>query len=149
VPADVDPPALARLLDFSERPRTNDWSLRAALVRYAQPEPQRVNDLLDLVRRTEAALGTHRAQFERDGEQLWSALERGGDAGPDTPVVGVLRVARELDHLGDTLAEWAVDISGDRPDEEVDTVIDDVAQQLDVLGVPQDERPPPPRRNRG
>jgi hypothetical protein len=148
VPADPDPPALARLLDFSERPRTNDWSLRAALVRYAQPQPQRVNDLLDLVRRTEFALGEHRALFEREGEQLWSALEDGGSAASDAQVVGILRVARELDHLGDILAAWAVDISGVRPDAEVDSVIDDVAQQLDVLGVPQQERPPGPR-NRG
>ena len=148
MPADVDPPALARLIDFAERPRTNDWSLRAALVRYAQPEPQRVNDLLDLVRRTEWALGEQRARFEREGERLWSALEDGEAVASDAPAIGILRVASELDRLGDVLAAWAVDISGTRPDAEVDNVIDDVAQQLDVLGVPQQERPPGPR-NRG
>src|SRR4051812_20517497 len=142
VPAEVEPPALALLIDFSERPRTNDWSLRAALVRYAQPQPQRVNDLLDLVRRTEFALNEHRALVERDGERLWSALEHGGSAESDGHVVALLRVARELDRLGDVLAAWAGDISRTRPDAEVDTVIDDVAQQLEVLGVPQQERPP-------
>ena len=60
VPADIEPPELARLLDFAERPRTQDWSLRAALVRYAQPRPQSVSDLLDLVRRLEAALAATR-----------------------------------------------------------------------------------------
>jgi hypothetical protein len=59
-----------------------------------------------------------------------------------------LRIARELDELGDTLAGWAVDIRGPRPDDAVDEVIDNAAQQLDALGVPQQERPPGPR-NRG
>jgi len=145
VPADIDPPALARLIDFSERPRTNNWSMRAALVRYAQPQPQRVSDLLDLVRRTEWALGKHRALLSRDGERLWAELEQGGPTGPDAQVLGLLRVARELDHLGDVLATWAVDISTTRPDDEVDRVIDDVEQQLDGLGVPHEERGPPPR----
>jgi hypothetical protein len=122
--------------------------MRAALVRYAQPQPQRVNDLFDLVRRTEGALGKHRALFEREGQRLWSALEQGGSDASDAQVVGILRVARELDRLGDVLAAWAVDISGIRPDAEVDRVIGDVAQQLDVLGVPHQERPTT-RRNRG
>jgi hypothetical protein len=142
---DVAPPELARLLDFAERPRVDDWSLRAALVRYAQPQPQRVNDLLDLVRRTEWALGKQGKRFERDGERLWSALEGGGPTGDDAQVVGLLRVARELDRLGDALATWAVDISRARPDDDVDRVMDDVEQQLDALGVPREERPPPPR----
>jgi hypothetical protein len=148
VPADVDPPQLARLLDFSERPRVEDWSLRAALVRYAQPQPQRVNDLLELVRRTEAALGKQRGVLERDGERLWTALGDGESSAADAYVLGLLRVAREIDRLGDALAGWAVDISGPRPDADVDRVIEEVAQQLDVLGVPVEERPPGPR-NRG
>ena len=148
MPAELDPPELARLVDFSERSRTNDWSLRAALVRYAQPEPQRVNDLLDVVRRTEFALSKHRARLERAGAQLWAALEHGDGDADDADVLGLLRVAREIDRLGEVLAQWAVDINQPRPDEEVDTVIDDVGNQLDVLGVPQQERPPGPR-NRG
>jgi hypothetical protein len=107
-----------------------------------------VNDLLDLVRRTEFALGEHRALFEREGERIWSALEDGDSSAADAQVLGILRIAKELDRVGDVLAAWAVDISGIRPDAEVDNVIDDVAQQLDVLGVPQQERPPGPR-NRG
>jgi hypothetical protein len=148
VPAALDPPELDRLVDFSERPRTNDWSLRAALVRYAQPQPKQVSDLLDLVRRTEGALGRERARLEQDGPQLWAALEGGGTTDSDSPVVGLLRVARAFDELGDDLAEWATDISRPRPDAEVEEVIDEVAQQLDVLGVPREERPPGPR-NRG
>jgi hypothetical protein len=146
MPADLEPPALARLVDFAERPRIENWSLRASLVRYAQPEPQRVNDILDLVRRVEWALGKQSSALARHGPEVWDALE-GGAAGDGELelVVGVLRVARELDELGDTLAAWAVDIRGARPDAAVDGVIADVAQRLDALGIPREERPPPAR----
>jgi hypothetical protein len=147
VPAEISPPELARLIDFSERPRVEDWSLRAALVRYAQPEPQRVEDLLVLVRRTDAALSKQQKRIERDGAALWSALQGDGPA-PDASLVGLLRVAQAFDELGDTLAEWALDISRPRPNDDVDEVIDEVGPQLDALGVPREERPPGPR-NRG
>jgi hypothetical protein len=144
MPADIDPPALARLVDFTERPRVEDWSLRAALVRYAQPEPQRVNDILDLVRRVEWALGKQSSVLARHGQEVWDALERGaGGSGELEFVVDLLRIAQELDGLGDTLAAWAVDIRGPRPDAAVDAVVAGVAQRLDALGVPREERPPP------
>jgi len=146
--AEIEPQALAALVDFAERPRVDDWSLRAALVRYAQPEPQRVNDLLDLVRRTEWALGKQAAVLARDGEDLWAALETGKPSGADAKLVDLLRAARELDGLGDVLATWAVDRAGPQPDDEVDKVIAAVAARLDTLGVPHQERPPG-SRNRG
>jgi hypothetical protein len=148
MPAEIEPEALAALVDFAERPRVDDWSLRAALVRYAQPEPQRVNDLLDLVRRTEWALDKQGRVLARDGEDLWAALESRSGSGVDTNLVDLLRAARELDRLGDVLAAWAVDRSDPQPDDAVDRVIADVAQRLDELGVPHQERPPGPR-NRG
>jgi hypothetical protein len=145
VPADIEPAALARLVDFAERPRMQDWSLRAALVRYAQPQPQRVNDLLDLVRRAEWALGQHAAVLQRDGAALWDALD--GDTLPSDEeharIVKLLRVVTELDRIGDVLADWAVDISGERPDAAVDAAIEDVGTRLDALGVPHEERSPP------
>ena len=147
MPAEIEPPELARLVDFAERPRTRDWSLRSALVRYAQPEPQRVNDVLELVRRVDAALGNNAAALGRDGPALWDALEHDG-AEPDAYVVGVLRAANELDALGEVLATWAIDRAGDRPNADVDRVVADVAERLDALGVPREERPPGPR-NRG
>jgi hypothetical protein len=148
VPVDIEPPALARLVEYAERPRTQDWSLRAALVRYAQPQPQRVDDLLDLVRRTDFALGQHAALLQRDGAALWDALE-GGTVPSDernAHVVELLRVAMELDRIGDVLAGWAVDISGDRPDAAVDAAIEKIGTRLDELGVPHEERTPPRRR---
>ncbi len=146
--AAIEPVELARIVDFSERPRNDAWSLRAALVRYAQPEPQRVNDLLDLVRRTESALAAHANDIARDGPALWHALAGEHDAHVDAQLVGVLRVAQTLDHLGDVLAAWAVERAGPPPDAAVDDVIAEVGVQLERLGVPQQERPPG-RRNRG
>jgi hypothetical protein len=142
--AEIEPRALAELVDFAERSRVDDWSLRSALVRYAQPEPQRVNDILDLVRRIDVALGKQSATLARDGEDLWAALENGASS----ELVDLLRAAQELDGLGDVLATWAVDRAGARPDAEVDRVTAEVAQRLEALGVPQQERPPGPR-NRG
>jgi hypothetical protein len=148
VPSEIAPAALARLLDFAERPRVQDWSLRAALVRY--PQPQRVNDVLDCVRRLEWALGRQTAVLERDGPNLWAALTHDAtDGESDAHVVGLLRAAQELDRLGDVLATWAVDVSRERPDAEVDLVVASVARQLDVLDVPREERRParPPSRS--
>jgi hypothetical protein len=147
VPAEIEPPELARLLDFAERPRTDDWSLRSALVRYAQPQPQRVNDILDLVRRTEWALGKHTARIEQEGPALWKALD-GVGGGDDDQLLGLLRVAQGLDGLSDVLADWAVDRASPRPDSEVDQVLARVGAQLDALGVPHEERQPPPGRGR-
>jgi hypothetical protein len=149
MPAEVAPPELARLLDFSERPRAAGWSLRAALCRYAQPQPERVSAVLDLVRRIEFALHPHSDVIERDGPELWTAAESGdGSAGADPFVTGLLRAMLQLDELGDTLAAWAVDRAGERPDAAVDAATTDVARQLEELGVPHEERPArPPRRS--
>jgi hypothetical protein len=148
VPAEIEPPALAQLVDFAERPHVDDWSLRAALVRYAQPQPQRVNDVLDLVRRLEWALGQHGSLLQREGTALWQALEDGTT--PDDArlahVVELLGVAEAIDRLGDVLAGWAVDISGERPDAAVDAAIAEIGTRLDALGVPHEQRSPPPRQ---
>lgn len=143
---EIEPPQLARLIDFAERPRTGDWSLRAALVRYAQPEPQRAHRILQLVRRIEWALRPHRKAIERAGQEIWSALQGQADpAGPDADVVALLRPTAELDGLGDILAVWAVDLAGERPDAAVDAVTEAVAGRLDDLGVPREEPRPPGR----
>ncbi|MEY2571489.1 MAG: hypothetical protein QOE63_1839, partial [Acidimicrobiaceae bacterium] len=77
MPAEVKPAALALLIDFAERPRTDDWSLRSALVRYAQPQPALVSDVLDDVRRLDWAIQPHAKLLEREGPQVWQALETG------------------------------------------------------------------------
>jgi hypothetical protein len=62
-PADGLPPA-PRLVDYAESGREGDWSLRSALVRFAQPEPVRAGAVLELVRRTDGALKGHRRRLE-------------------------------------------------------------------------------------
>lgn len=148
VVADVEPPELAQLLDFAERPHAENWSLRAALTRYAQPQPQRVEDLLEIVRRIQAALGAQHATFLRDGGEIWDALAHDAAPGDHATLVELLVAAREIDWLGDALAEWAIDINRPRPDAAVDTVIAEVTVELDRLGIAREERVPP-RRSRG
>jgi hypothetical protein len=141
---DIRPPELLALIDLSERPREQHWSLRAALTRYAQPQPQRVSDLLDLVRRIEFALPDEADLLEADGPQLWRAVHDGGEV-PDAAgrALGLLRAMAEIDGLGDELARWAADTSRERPDAAVDAVIAEVKQRLTELGVPEQERRPP------
>lgn len=140
----IEPPELSRLVDFAERPRAQDWSLRAALVRYAQPQPQRVEALLEVIRRIDFALARNNKTFEREGAAIWQALADGSSEG----IVPLLRVAADVDRLGDGLVAWAIDRDGPSPDEEVDRVTADTSARLDALGIPREERPPGPR-NRG
>jgi hypothetical protein len=149
VPPEPEPPELARLLAFAERSRAGDWSLRSALVRYAQANPVRVSQVLELVRRIEAGLHPHARLLADEGPDIWRALETGAVPAPRALVVGLLGAAAELDHLADLLAVWAVDRATYRPDAEVDAVVRDVTKRLDDLGVAREERQgPPPRRRR-
>jgi hypothetical protein len=153
VPAEIEPPELARLVDVAECPRVEDWSLRSALVRYAQPQPGRASVILQLVRRIDGAVHPQAKVLRVEGPTIWAALRDGGGpaTGPAGFVVAVLRVSLLLDGLGDALAGWAVDPSAPRPDDEVDTVTAEVARRLDALGVPDErDRPIPPGvRRRG
>ncbi len=146
VAADIQPPELSVLIDFAERPRVGDWSLRAALTRYAQPQPQRVSDVLDLVRRIEFALGSYRQAIEGDGPELWRAVQASDGTPTPDRLVGMLLAMVELDRLGDVLAAWAADPTRERPDEAIDVVRADVSRRLDELGIPREERQPPTRR---
>ena len=147
VAVEVEPPELALLLDAAERPRAGDWSLRAALTRYAQPQPQRASDVIELLRRAEAALKPHQKRLEQDGPAIWSAVSSDAaddTAGDDAFLVGVLRALGELDALADTLAAWAVDRRDARPDAAVDRTVAAVTRRFDELGVPREERTGPP-----
>ncbi len=147
--AEVEPPELARLLDFAERPRVGDWSLRSALTRYAQPQPQRVSDVLELVRWLEFALRPQLKAVERDGAAYCQALQSGDGSRPE-PVLELLRQMAELDRLGDVLAAWADDPHGtEPPDAAVDAVTSAVGGRMTELGVPREERQRPPRTSRG
>ena len=127
----VEPPELARLADLSEWPRNEGWSLRAALTRYAQPQPARAADVLQVVRRLDAVLHAQRRVLEREGPAVWAAVEA-GEAGP---LPDLLRAMAPLDRLADRLTEWAPERAGDRPDHEVDTTVAQVTATLDRVGV--------------
>lgn len=101
--AEIQPPELAQLVDFAERPRRDDWSLRAALTRYAQPEPKRVGDLLEVVRWVEYGLRPHLKAIQRDGPSLWQQFRGGGGGDASDAIVGLLQLVAELDRLGDVL----------------------------------------------
>lgn len=143
--ADIRPPELAELLDVAERPRAGGWSLRSALVRYAQSNPVRVSQVMEHVRRIEAALHPHAKLLVADGPALCAAASSGApdDDSPDARVVGLLRASLVLDEVADALAVWADDRSTDRPDAAVDAAVAEVARRLDELGIPHEERPPP------
>jgi hypothetical protein len=148
VPAEIQPVELGRVVDFAERSRVGDWSLRSALVRYAEGEPVRVSQVIEQVRRLETALHALRKRLEHHGPQLWAAVEGQPADVDEAKVVDLLRAAIELDRLGDTLATWAEDRAGRRPDDDVDRVTAEVARRLDDLGLPREE-PPPRRSGRG
>lgn len=148
MPAEVEPAELAALLDYQERPRVDDWSLRAALTRYAQPQPQRVGDLLEVVRRIEFALGSYRKTVEADGPELWRALQAGRGRADDR-LLGMLQAMADLDEVGDQLSVWADDPTKERPDAAIDAVVAHVTERLDELGIPQEERQPDTARRRG
>ena len=142
MPAEIKPVELAQIVDFAERSRVGDWSLRSALVRYAEGEPERVSRVLESVRRLDAALHPHRKALERRGPELWSAVDGGASDSDDAPLLDLLRVAVELDRLGNAMAEWADDRTGPRPDDTVDDIASVVASRLDELGVVREEQPP-------
>ena len=145
---EVSPPELAQLIDVSERPRAGNWSLRAALTRYGQPQPQRTHDLIEVLRRIDVAVRNALPALGEHGVALWQALENGAAPADDAaPFVELLLVIRDIDSVGNTLAEWANDTLLPRPDTEIDAVAADASRRLDALGVPREEDRPP--RGRG
>lgn len=143
---DLEPPELAALVEVAERPRAGDWSLRAALVRYAQFRPGLVRDLIEVVRRIELVLHAHARLLAREGPAVWAALTDGttppGELGA---VVEVLRVAQGIDDLAETVVAWAQHRAGDLPDAAVVAATRAAAERLDALGVPREERTRPRR----
>ena len=118
----------AQLVAYAEVGRVDDWSLRSALVRFAQPEPERAAALLRVVRRLDQVLPHH-------------------DRSPHPDEL--LELAAELGRLADALAAWAVDVAAPPPVAAVDEATARVWARLDELGVPEEVSPGPPRRGRG
>lgn len=145
------------LHEYVERLHPGGWSMRAALVRYAQPEPVRAAEVLELTRRADSGLHEVSRRIEREPRlsDLARALDRFGHDYPAvldaylheadplddeaTSVVPVLAVAAALDDLGRVVAAWAVDAAGERPDDTIDEVSTRATARLDALGVERQE----------
>lgn len=152
MPVEIQPPELAELLDVAERPRTGGWSLRSALVRYAEGNPVRVSQVIELVRRIEAGLHPHAKQLAADGPALWAAATTSAtvDGSAAAQAVGLLQVSRQLDELAEALAAWADDRHGaERPDAAVDATVADIGARLDDLGIPREDPEQRRPRSRG
>lgn len=98
------------LLNFAELARSDDWSLRSALVRAAQPEPVRAAAVLELVRRCEGALHPLAGEIERntvmcdrrlsaasvvETDGAWTLTER-IEPYPDARVADIARLLRDF-----------------------------------------------------
>ncbi|WP_436795823.1 hypothetical protein [Actinospongicola halichondriae] len=128
----------ACLADYAERARVGDWSLRSALVRYAQRAPVAASAVLELIRRTDAALHPFRRSLDSSPVREIAADDDGGPG-----VVDLLRVAAVLDELADLLVGWANDRSAHEvPTEAVDALAGRAFQMLAALEVPRETRPP-------
>lgn len=105
-PAAPDPER--SLVNYAESPRRDDWTLRSALVRLAQPEPERVAVALELIRRCDGALHPLVRALERNTVNSDPALrltaltvdaasvDRPGEgARPDCRAADLARLARE------------------------------------------------------
>lgn len=152
--AALEPARLADLVDLAERPRVEGWSLRAALCRYAQPQPERAGALLSVLRRVEAELGQHLAELRSHGPELMEQAQQVGSspaaAGEDLPLlVGLLALAAEIDEVATAIATWSVDRSGARPDIAIDEITSRAATRLAQLGVAEEAPPPRGSRSRG
>jgi len=124
----TDLPDGHRLVDYAESSRTDDWSLRSALVRFAQPEPTRAGAVLELIRRTDGALKPHRRRletatapthpglapdlFEDDGGAL--AIRADAERVLDAPAADLARVELRLPR-GDSVVAAYADASGEDP----------------------------------
>jgi len=105
----VDAQAERSLLNHAETLRAGDWSLRSALVRLAQPEPERAAAVLELVRRLDAVLHHVARQLERHtvlcdralapdlaGTEGVLAADAPTDPYPDTRGADLARLARAV-----------------------------------------------------
>ena len=90
------------LLQVAESPRTEDWTLRSALVRFAQPQPELSGAILESVRRSQAAIDPLARKLLVHGrvtDRQLSIASGGGltppvDPCPDARIADLARLAR-------------------------------------------------------
>lgn len=134
------------LVDYAESSRVGDWSLRSALVRFAQPEPTRASAVLELVRRTDGALKPHRRRLESAAVPTSPALDAasfvadangvalaGGVRVLDARAADLARVAARLP-VGDAVVAAYAEAEGVPAEELAAVPLLVVALELDTLG---------------
>lgn len=143
------------LANYAESARVDDWTLRSALVRFAQPEPTRASVVLHLVRRLDAALQPAvtaiakrpaLAEMARivhtDPEALVPVVEGYEErielSDAERGAIALLSVAWEFDALAVSLTEWAVEAAPPPPLGLIDASCAEVKARLDALGVPEE-----------
>ncbi|MEL7156310.1 MAG: hypothetical protein AAFN30_06900 [Actinomycetota bacterium] len=160
------------LVNLSERARSEGWTFRSALVRFAQPEPLRSAVIMEFIRRGEAALQPLQSILA-DGRlvELARLLDsndgHGGDASDhgdhdalegyqslvpltddELAALPLVRAVLTLDDLGQTLAEWAPSAPAPGPVATVDDTLARLRTRFDDLSVPVESGPPGPGRGR-
>lgn len=150
-----------RLVDYAESSRAGDWSLRSALVRFAQPEPVRAGAVLELIRRTDGALKPHRRRLEAAAAPAHPGLDPdqfvddGGTVSirpdaervADAPAADLARAVHRLAD-GDEVVARYVEAAG--PDPTFDAIpllvaaleLDDIAEALVPWAQVHDGPPP-------
>ena len=103
------------LVHYAESPRADDWTLRSALVRLAQSQPQLVADLLTRVRRLDAVLHQVARPLERHTVVCDRALTIDTVEGdpidpyPDTRIADLVRLAASAGDDGHVVIEAYLD----------------------------------------
>lgn len=127
------------LLNYAERPRRNDWTLRSALVRLAQSQPQLVADLLTRVRRLDAvlhhvarSLESHTVPCDR-GLTVDTFDNAPADPYPDARVADLTRLAASAADRGDVVIEAYVEVIDLTPEERAALPLLTVALAFDQL----------------
>ena len=138
----VEPEPSHSLLNYAEAPRVDDWSMRSALVRFAQPEPVRSGQLLELVRRLDAVLHHVARSLERRtvlcDRDLAVAIAAGSVAAPvdpyaDTRTADLARVGRAVpDGLPTVLGAYNESVDLD-PEEHGAIALLGIALEFDAL----------------
>lgn len=95
-----------RLDAFAELPHRGEWTLRSALVRFAQPRPAQAGAILELVRRTDSALRPHQRLLDSTlVVDRVAAAAPGQDPAPDI-----------VDVVVDSRSAAIARLAGDDPD---------------------------------
>ena len=156
----VDAAPGSSLVDYAERPRAGDWSMRSALVRLALPQPALVAGVLELVRRLDAVLHQVARPLERrtvvcDRVLSMELLDDDGvlrgpvEPHPDTRTADLVRLARSAGSHADVVVDaYATAVELDIEEQQalpllaVALEFDNLAETL-VAWAPTAPAPPP------